>query len=314
MVAVSEESVVLIVEDERDLADLYSKWVAEEHEVRTAYTGEEATKMVDEDVDAVLLDRRLPGMSGDDFLEGMRERGYSCPVAMVSAVEPDFDILEMGFEDYVVKPVSKDELLELVDDMLGKEEASADVQEYFSLASKKNALEREKTETELEDNEEYQRLVEAVEGYREQLVALAEDTMAGPGNGGFDADPVYRDALEQWRSRLDDLEEDDPLYDAVVENVRKYEGLLESEDGDPGSAEQAFMETVADSFVADDVWLDSRILEALNYVLFGKFDDTLVIERTPLNEDADLSSAKRYQVSEAVRERARQELEGSTGD
>lgn len=309
----SDDTVVLVVEDEKDLADLYSNWLSEEYEVRTAYSGEEAVEKVDEDVDAVLLDRRLPGISGDEFLKGLRQRGYDCSVAMVSAVEPDFDILEMGFDDYLVKPASKEDLLALVENMLSIEETSADTQEYFTLLSKKRALEKEKAESDLRDSEEYSKVVNSVESFRNSVVAMAEDILSEPGgaNGNsFDVETVYQEALEQWRKRLESLDEEDPLHAAAVENVNRYENLLESNGGGAGSTERAFLKTVADSFVADDVWLDSRVLEALNYVFYDKFDDTFVIERTPLSEDAELSSAKRYEVSQAVRERARQELEG----
>jgi len=102
---------VLVVEDEPDLADLYAAWLGDEYRVRTAYGGQEALDELDEaddEVDAILLDRRMPGLSGDEVLAAVRERGIDCRVAMVTAVEPDFDILKMGFDDYLVKPVTSD--------------------------------------------------------------------------------------------------------------------------------------------------------------------------------------------------------------
>ncbi|TKX52052.1 response regulator, partial [Halorubrum sp. SS7] len=58
---------VLVVEDEPDLADLYAAWLGDEYRVRTAYGGREALDQLDEtddEVDAILLDRRMPGLSG----------------------------------------------------------------------------------------------------------------------------------------------------------------------------------------------------------------------------------------------------------
>ena len=46
---------MLVVDDERDIADLYTTWLGADHEVRTAYSGEEALEKVDEDVDIVEL-------------------------------------------------------------------------------------------------------------------------------------------------------------------------------------------------------------------------------------------------------------------
>ncbi|QWC20028.1 HalX domain-containing protein [Halorubrum sp. 2020YC2] len=162
---------VLVVEDEPDLADLYAAWLGDEYRVRTAYGGHEALDQLDEadnDVDAILLDRRMPGLSGDEVLTAVRERGIDCRVAMVTAVEPDFDILEMGFDDYLVKPVTSDTLRETVEGLLRRGEYDSEVQELFSLTSKKAMLESEKSASDLADNEEYQRLTERIADLREQ--------------------------------------------------------------------------------------------------------------------------------------------------
>ena len=160
---------VLVVEDEPDLADLYAAWLGDEYRVRTAYGGQEALEeldAVDDEVDAILLDRRMPGLSGDEVLSAVRERGIDCRVAMVTAVEPDFDILKMGFDDYLVKPVTSDTLKETVSGLLRRGEYDTEMQELFSLTSKKAMLETEKSATELADNDEYQRLTDRIEELR----------------------------------------------------------------------------------------------------------------------------------------------------
>jgi len=173
---------VLVVEDEPDLADLYAAWLGDEYRVRTAYGGQEALEEIGEandEVDAILLDRRMPGLSGDEVLSAVRERGVDCRVAMVTAVEPDFDILKMGFDDYLVKPVTSDTLRETVEGLLRRGEYDTEMQELFSLTSKKAMLETEKSATELTDNEEYQRLTDRIEALRSQaddsLEAVTED-------------------------------------------------------------------------------------------------------------------------------------------
>ncbi len=173
---------VLVVEDEADLADLYAAWLGDEYRVRTAYGGHEALETLDEldnEVDAILLDRRMPGLSGDEVLSAVRERGIDCRVAMVTAVEPDFDILAMGFDDYLVKPVSSDTLRDTVVSLLQRSEYDAGVQDLFSLTSKKAMLEAEKSPSELADNEEYQELTAQIEALRtdvdQSLEAVTED-------------------------------------------------------------------------------------------------------------------------------------------
>ncbi len=160
---------VLVVEDEPDLADLYATWLRADYRVRTAYGGKEALEQLDDEIGAILLERRMPGLSGDEVLQAVRERGIDCPVSMVTAVEPDFDIIEMGFDTYLVKPVTKETLIETVKDLLERNSYDAGVQELFSLASKKGLLEAEKSQSSLADNEEYQQLSERITELRGQL-------------------------------------------------------------------------------------------------------------------------------------------------
>jgi len=164
-----EQDLVLIVEDEPDLADLYATWLKGEYRVRVAYGGREALDQLDDEVSVVLLDRRMPDLSGDEVLVAVRDRGIECRVAMVTAVEPDFDIVAMGFDDYLVKPVSKDDLQETVEKLLLRNEYDDGVQELFSLASKKALLESEKGPASLEESEEYQQLDERIEELRGSL-------------------------------------------------------------------------------------------------------------------------------------------------
>jgi DNA-binding response OmpR family regulator len=161
--------VVLVVEDETELADLYAAWLGDEYTVRVAYSGAEALESFDESVAVVLLDRRLGDTTGDEVLRDIRERGTDCRVGMVSAVEPDFDILEMGFDDYLVKPVSGDDVRGLVSALVLRSAYDEGVRELFSLASKKAILEAEKTESELAASAEYQRLDDELAARRADL-------------------------------------------------------------------------------------------------------------------------------------------------
>jgi two-component system response regulator AdeR len=170
-----DRPLVLVVEDEADLADLYAAWLGDSYRVRTAYGGREALESLDSKIDVVLLDRRMPGLSGDEVLDAIQERGIDCQVAMVTAVEPDFDVLGMGFDDYLVKPVAREELLDTVGDLERRSTYDARVQELFSLSSKKALLEAEKTDSELAENEEYQDLTEQLETLRAELDTTVDE-------------------------------------------------------------------------------------------------------------------------------------------
>ncbi|WP_435157246.1 HalX domain-containing protein [Haladaptatus sp. DFWS20] len=165
----ADEPTILVVDDEKDVTDLYATWLEDSFEVRRAYEGREALDLLDDEVNVVLLDRRMPGLSGDEVLADLRDRDLRSRVVMVTAVKPDFDIIEMGFDDYLVKPVSKDDLYTTVEGMLTRVEYDDQLQEYFSLVSKKAVLESEKSEEELAENDEYQRLTTRVETLRETV-------------------------------------------------------------------------------------------------------------------------------------------------
>ncbi|MFB6129140.1 MAG: HalX domain-containing protein [Halorhabdus sp.] len=161
--------IVLVVDDESDVADAYAAQLEDEYTVLTAYSGQEALETLDGTVDVVLLDRRMPGLSGDDVLERIRDRGLDCRVAMVTAVDPDFDIIEMPFDAYVTKPVSREELFETIERLLTFQSYEQQFQELYRVSSKVATLRANKSETELAHNDAYQQLLDRRDDLRERL-------------------------------------------------------------------------------------------------------------------------------------------------
>ena len=165
----SDPPVVLIVEDEPDVAETYNLWLQDEYEVRMAENGSEALDQLDPSVDVVLLDRMMPGLSGDEVLERIRDSNSDCRVAMVTAVEPDFDILEMGFDSYLTKPIRSEELHDTVSNLLERSTYDDLLQQYYSLVEKQATLEATKSSAELAESEEYQDLTDRVEELKGDL-------------------------------------------------------------------------------------------------------------------------------------------------
>jgi DNA-binding response OmpR family regulator len=192
----SERPTVLVVEDEQALIELYVRWLEDQYELLTAQGGEEALGKLTDDVDVVLLDRLMPGMSGDEVLEAIHGRDVDCKVAMVTAVEPDFDVITMGFDDYLTKPVERNELLETVRRLLSRTEFAALEQELYALSSKQAALRSSKPEEELEESEGYIELERRIAELRSDLdaalpemesdefVAMVRDIEGDDTNGG----------------------------------------------------------------------------------------------------------------------------------
>ena len=170
----SDQPTILVVEDEQALIELYVRWLEDEYDVRTAEGGEEALEEFDDSVGVVLLDRLMPGMSGDEVLEDVRERSADCKVAMVTAVEPDFDVITMGFDDYLIKPVEQETLLETIERLLSRSAYAELEQELYALVSKQAVIESSKSEEELTDNEEFVELESRIEALRAEL----DDTLS----------------------------------------------------------------------------------------------------------------------------------------
>ena len=149
---------ILVVDDEEDVAEAYALKLRDRYETEIAYGGEEALDKADEHITAVLLDRRMPDIHGDDVLVELRDRGYDFPVIMVTAVDPDLNILEMDFDDYLCKPVDKETLLSTLDQHIDAPSSDPRLEEFFTLLSKLSVLESERSPSELEDDEEFNRL------------------------------------------------------------------------------------------------------------------------------------------------------------
>ncbi len=176
MTAGTAKPTVLIVDDEERVANTYDLRLGTKYDTEVALSGEQAIQAVDEDTDVVLLDRRMPGMTGDDVLEQIRKRGLDCRVVMLTAVDPDFDIAEMDIDDYVVKPVDKDEIQTVVERALTVSEYNEQMQQLSSLKLKRNVLEVELSNDELHDSEQYQKLSTQIEDLESELEEM-EDTL-----------------------------------------------------------------------------------------------------------------------------------------
>lgn len=166
---------VLIVEDEQHLADLYTDYLADSYDVRTAYSGEEGIERLSDDIDVVLLDRRMPVVSGNQVLAEIEEQSLPCRVAMVTAVNPDFDIIEMGVDDYLVKPVTREELTDVVERLQKIAAYSEQLQALTTRKLKRNVLQVEKTQTALETSQRYRQLQDEIAEISDRVDELAAE-------------------------------------------------------------------------------------------------------------------------------------------
>lgn len=114
MVRGRESLTVLAVDDVPDHLERYEHHLGADHDVRTAGDGETALEMVSDEIDVVLLDRDMPGLSGDEVLTRIRDADCDCRVAAVTENDPD-DVVDVGYEDALTKPFSESELTTVVE-------------------------------------------------------------------------------------------------------------------------------------------------------------------------------------------------------
>lgn len=107
------EKTVLFVDDEPELLEIYELVCGSDYTVLTATDGEEALGAFGPHVDFAFFDRRMPGMTGDEAIQALRERGYQTPVAIISAVDPETEP-SVDHEAYLTKPIVKEELLDTI--------------------------------------------------------------------------------------------------------------------------------------------------------------------------------------------------------
>jgi DNA-binding response OmpR family regulator len=174
MTTTFSDPTVLIVDDEESLADLYAYWVDSVAEARVAYNGDDALTRLDGTVDVLLLDRRMPGMPGDEVVEAVSDRDHDVRVVMVTAVDPGFDIVEMEIDDYLVKPIARPQLVDTVERMLVRSSYDDRLQRKFQLVEKKVTLEAAKSPHELDESDEYTELVTELDALERELDSAVE--------------------------------------------------------------------------------------------------------------------------------------------
>lgn len=116
---------ILIVEDQEKLARSVKKGL--EHlgyAVDMIHDGAEAMRRLEfdhRDYDLLILDRMLPGMDGMDICRTLREKGSTLPILMLTAkdaLDDKVEGLNVGADDYLVKPFDFEELAARVQALL----------------------------------------------------------------------------------------------------------------------------------------------------------------------------------------------------
>jgi DNA-binding response OmpR family regulator len=133
------ETRILVVEDEPSLAEVVSLYLKRAgYQVQIAADGKQAMTLLERQIpDFVILDLMLPEIDGLSLTRWLRDRS-NVPIIMVTARREEIDRiagLEMGADDYVVKPFSPQELVSRVRAVLrrtGREQTGAELERDLS--------------------------------------------------------------------------------------------------------------------------------------------------------------------------------------
>ena len=117
---------VLLVEDEQPLVSLYKEYLKEEPlDIVHASSGKEALKQLSSfEPDVILLDVRLPDMSGTEILDFIQNRGLNSAVIMITAhgsINMAVETMRGGAYDFLVKPFNRQRLVQTLTAALKRE-------------------------------------------------------------------------------------------------------------------------------------------------------------------------------------------------
>jgi len=121
---------ILVVEDDRTLSQHVRRGLEEnQYQVDAVADGREALMAASRGrYDVIVLDLRLPSISGQEVLRTLRDRGVETPVLVLTAqdaVESKVEALRAGADDYVTKPFAFEELLARVEALSRRPKAVA---------------------------------------------------------------------------------------------------------------------------------------------------------------------------------------------
>jgi two-component system OmpR family response regulator len=124
---------ILIIEDDADTAAYLAKGLSEcGHLVQRAANGKTGLFMaLEEDFEAMVVDRMLPGLDGLSLIRSLRAAGKKTPVLILSAlgeVDDRVEGLRAGGDDYLVKPFAFAELLARLDALLRRSDSETTAQ------------------------------------------------------------------------------------------------------------------------------------------------------------------------------------------
>jgi DNA-binding response OmpR family regulator len=111
---------ILVIDDEQSICLILENFLSADYDVTSKNDGLQALEWLEDNLpDLIICDVQMPNMDGYQFLEKVRQRGYTkhTPIIMLSATETSKERVKcyrLGAQDYLMKPFNPEELEELI--------------------------------------------------------------------------------------------------------------------------------------------------------------------------------------------------------
>lgn len=127
---------------------------------------------------------------------------------------------------------------------------------------------------------------------------------------------ILREEREKWKSKMKDLDEDDPLYDVAEQNVEERDEQIERirrSREQRSKLETELLERTASGFVPQGDWTAQEVLRGLNLALLGIDRDYIEINTTRIEEESNVKDDdEMFEIAMSIRDVAKEGLQEST--
>lgn len=207
---------VYVVEDEKNLANLITKYLEKEgYSFQIFTTGEDALRHISDNCHIWILDIMLPGStSGYDLIKEIRANDKNKPVIFTSARDQDIDKimgLELGSDDYIPKPYSMRELMLRLKNILNRCYSNGNVSQSQMIKYEDYMIDIDKRNVFLDNivlpltSKEYELLIFLLDNKGK---AFSRDQLLDNiwGESYFGSDRVVDDLVRRLRQKMDKLD------------------------------------------------------------------------------------------------------------
>lgn len=174
----SERPTVLIVDDGCSGVSSLSNWLDGRCRVLTAADSSAAVEQVDDRVDVVLLARETPTPTGI-VTEEIRSRGFHSRVALVTNPDSSKKLAALGFDDYLLWPLNRSELVDAVDRLARRAAFGKCLDRSYALARRAAELETALSDEALANNDQYAAVTDEFDSVERRLDELSRQFTAG---------------------------------------------------------------------------------------------------------------------------------------